>query len=250
MNNKTVKTIILAIIVQGCASNSRYSLKQDRAPKIKIHQAMEDAKPRYEPLSISGNKEYSFENKTYKIKKDLKSYEETGIASWYGEKFHKHKTANGEVYDMYKMSAAHTTLPIPSYVKVTNLENNKTTIVRVNDRGPFRKNRIIDLSYAAAHKLDMLGKGTAKVKIELIKINKESNYSKKLYVQVFASRNDQNTNRALKDLKNKTQLQHVLIKEQELNKIQIGPFDNEKQARNFASTARKIGYSGSFLVYK
>ena len=91
-----------------------------------------------------------------------------GVASWYGEKFHGHLTSNGEIYDMYAMSAAHKNLPLPTYVRVTNLANNKSVIVRVNDRGPFHQSRLIDLSYSAAYKLDMLKSGTAKVKIVAI----------------------------------------------------------------------------------
>jgi rare lipoprotein A len=91
-----------------------------------------------------------------------------GIASWYGKKFHGHLTSNGEIYNMYGMSAAHKNLPLPTYLKVTNLANSKSVIVRVNDRGPFHQNRIIDLSYSAAYKLDMLKTGTAKVKISAI----------------------------------------------------------------------------------
>ncbi|HAH03554.1 MAG TPA: septal ring lytic transglycosylase RlpA, partial [Vibrio sp.] len=97
-------------------------------------------------------------------------FTEKGKASWYGKKFHGHLTSNGEIYDMYSMSAAHKTLPIPSYVKVTNTDNNKTTIVRINDRGPFHEGRIIDLSYAAAYKLDVLRTGTANVEIEVITV--------------------------------------------------------------------------------
>lgn len=93
---------------------------------------------------------------------------EEGIASWYGKQFHGRLTSSGETYNMYEMTAAHKTLPIPSYVKVTNLENNRTVVVRVNDRGPFHANRIIDLSYSAAHKLGFTQKGVAKVRVEQI----------------------------------------------------------------------------------
>lgn len=128
-----------------------------------------DAIPRSELVRLAGNKTpYTVLGKTYYVNLDSKEYSETGYASWYGKKFHGRKTSNGEVYDMFGMTAAHKTLPIPSYVKVTNLANRKSIIVRVNDRGPFHDGRIIDLSYTAAKKLGFHQQGTAKVHVELI----------------------------------------------------------------------------------
>jgi rare lipoprotein A (peptidoglycan hydrolase) len=112
-------------------------------------------------------KPYKIRNITYEPKK-YDNFEEVGTASWYGDAFHGKQTANGEIYHMGDMTAAHPTLPLPSMVKVTNLGNNKTVIVRVNDRGPFAKNRIIDLSQRAARELDYKNKGTANVKVELL----------------------------------------------------------------------------------
>ena len=109
---------------------------------------------------------YTVLGKTYFPLSDSRTYSQTGTASWYGTKFHGQNTANGEVYDLYGMSAAHKTLPLPSYVRVTNLDNNRTVILRVNDRGPFYSDRIIDLSYAAAKKLGYAENGTARVKVE------------------------------------------------------------------------------------
>ena len=109
---------------------------------------------------------YTVLGKTYFPISDSRTYSQTGTASWYGTKFHGQNTANGEVYDLYGMSAAHKTLPLPSYVRVTNLDNNRTVILRVNDRGPFYSDRIIDLSYAAAKKLGYAENGTARVKVE------------------------------------------------------------------------------------
>ncbi len=128
-----------------------------------------DAVPRYEPLSRGGNRSpYEVFGKTYTVMPSAEGYRESGIASWYGMKFHGHLTSNGEVYDMYEMTAAHKSLPIPSFVRVTNLDNGKSVIVRVNDRGPFHQDRLIDLSYAAAYRLDILQRGTGRVKVEAI----------------------------------------------------------------------------------
>ena len=109
---------------------------------------------------------YSVLGKTYYPMNDARSYRATGTASWYGTKFHGQATANGEAYDLYGMTAAHKTLPLPSYVRVTNLENGKSVILRVNDRGPFYSDRIIDLSFAAAKKLGYAESGTARVQVE------------------------------------------------------------------------------------
>ena len=128
-----------------------------------------DAVPRVEARTIAGNKSpYTVLGKTYYVLFDVERYQEQGVASWYGNKFHGRNTSNGEVYDMYAMTAAHKTLPIPSYVRVQNLENGKQVVVRVNDRGPFHGNRVIDLSYAAAQRLGFAGKGTAPVEVTLI----------------------------------------------------------------------------------
>lgn len=143
---------------------------QDSAPNVRLDpKKIPDARPRVEAKSRGGNRSiYTVNGKSYRVMDDASGFRERGEASWYGKKFHGRLTANGERYDMYAMTAAHKHLPLPTYVKVKNLENGKTIIVRVNDRGPFHGGRIIDLSYAAATKLDMLKKGTAKVEVEVI----------------------------------------------------------------------------------
>ena len=131
--------------------------------------AIPDAVPRDEPRSRYGNPEtYEVFGKRYKVMKSAKGHVERGLASWYGPGFHAERTSSGEPYDMYAMTAAHKSLPIPCFVRVTNLENGRSVVVRVNDRGPFVGDRIIDLSYTAAWKLDMLRAGTAKVEIRVL----------------------------------------------------------------------------------
>lgn len=131
--------------------------------------------PKNEPYSKAGNKStYRVFGKQYQVRKTHHGYKERGMASWYGKQFHGRLTSNLERYDMYAMTAAHKSLPIPSYVKVTNLRNKKSIVVRVNDRGPFHSNRIIDLSYAAAKKLGMAEQGTAMVELEAISVGKSS----------------------------------------------------------------------------
>jgi rare lipoprotein A len=138
------------------------------APKVDIG-ALPEPVPRAEPRARYGNKSpYSVLGKTYTVMPDARHYVERGIASWYGNKFHGYMTSSLEPYDMYQFSAAHKTLPLPSYVRVTNLDNGKSVTVRVNDRGPFHENRLIDLSYAAAVRIGIWPKGTGLVEVRAI----------------------------------------------------------------------------------
>jgi rare lipoprotein A len=147
-------------------------MKQDTAPQFEYDEInLKDAVPRFEPYAPLNMRPYEVFGQYYTPIFTGKGFEETGQASWYGQKFHGHRTSNGEVYDMFRMTAAHKTLPLPSFVKVTNLDNQKVAIVRVNDRGPFHPGRVIDLSYAAAKKLDVITHGVANVKIEVIHID-------------------------------------------------------------------------------
>ena len=167
--------LLFSLLLTGCADKvskpaGRYAQQHDSGPQgsVDIH-SIPDAVPRYEPLRKAGNPDsYIVFGKRYRVMKSRQGFRQTGLASWYGNKFHGHKTSNGEVYDMYAMTAAHKTLPIPSYLRVTNLANRRSVIVRVNDRGPFHAGRIIDLSYVAAAKLGIHKTGTGRVSIETI----------------------------------------------------------------------------------
>ena len=176
LKNKKSGLVFAGLIIlslSACTGSQRYSQRYDSAPQSLPSNLLNtpDAIPTAEPLSRGGNpSSYSVFGKTYYVLKHSLGFAEQGTASWYGRKFHGHKTSNGEVYDMYAMTAAHKNLPLPSYLEVTNLNNLRKVIVRVNDRGPFHGNRIIDLSYVAAAKLDMLGQGTAPVSIRSINL--------------------------------------------------------------------------------
>ena len=127
-----------------------------------------DARPRSEPLNRGANSPYTALGRKYVPYQSLTPYRQRGVATWYGRKFHGKPTSSGERYDMYAMTAAHTILPIPSYARVTNLSNGRSIVVRVNDRGPFHPERIIDLSYAAAYKLGFVNAGSVRVEVEAI----------------------------------------------------------------------------------
>jgi len=130
--------------------------------------AIPDAVPKIEPLGRGTMRPYTVMGRNYTPMTRLEPYKARGVASWYGRRYHGKQTASGEIYDMYAMTAAHTVLPIPSYVRVTNVANGKSVVLRVNDRGPFIDNRLIDLSYTAAHKLGILGGGSGMVEVETI----------------------------------------------------------------------------------
>ena len=157
-------SLVLILLLAGCAKDgpprSGSAIPRDLPP---------DPVPRKEARSRYGNGPvYEVLGQSYRVMHSSYGYQETGVASWYGKKFHGRMTSNQEQYDMYAMTAAHKSLPLPSYVRVKNLRNNKSIIVRVNDRGPFVHNRIIDLSYSAARKLDMIKTGTSLVEVTAI----------------------------------------------------------------------------------
>lgn len=144
--------------------------ERDRGPPEPVDTAdVPDAVPVAEPLAAYGNKSpYTVLGRTYRVLPSAKGYRERGLASWYGKKFHGRRTSMREPYDMYAMTAAHKTLPLPTYARVTNLDTGRSVVVRINDRGPFVDGRIIDLSYAAAARIGILGAGTGRVEVEAI----------------------------------------------------------------------------------
>ncbi|PUA28855.1 MAG: sugar fermentation stimulation protein [Cellvibrio sp. 79] len=150
-------------------NDGRYKHDKDFGPDKDIDLShIPDAVPRPELRTRAGNKNpYTVLGKTYHLIEDETSYKERGYASWYGNKFNGYHTSNGELYDMYAMTGAHKTLPIPSYVRVTNLDNGKSVVVRINDRGPFHQGRIVDLSYAAAQRIGIHKAGTGRVEVEI-----------------------------------------------------------------------------------
>ncbi len=185
MNNRTdrqqlrrqlirLATVVITVSLVASCGGGKKNLRQHKYTKkykkrYGIKTFASDAIPKPEPLSKWGNPpSYTVFGKTYYVRTSSKNYVERGIASWYGKKFHGRRTSSGEPYDMYAMTAAHKTLPLPTYARVTNLENGRTIVVRINDRGPFVDNRLIDLTYSGAKRLGMLAKGTALVEVRAI----------------------------------------------------------------------------------
>ena len=156
--------LLIALTLAGCQS-----VKKDGPPRFPRNvEHIPDAVPKVEKVSRRGNKPYEVFGKKYHPLASSKNYKESGLASWYGTKFHGNATSSGEPYDLYGMTAAHRTLPLPTYARITNTRNGKSVVVKINDRGPFHSNRLIDLSYAAARKLGIYGHGTGHVTVEAI----------------------------------------------------------------------------------
>lgn len=224
--------IVLLLLVQACSTPSRYQQSQDSTPTFqKSILDLTEPKPISEPLSRRGNPDsYEVWGKTYEVHKGLTEYSQQGVASWYGEKFHGHDTSNGEQFDVYQFSAAHKSLPLPSYVRVTNLDNNKSLVVRVNDRGPFHGDRLIDLSYAAAVRLGFAKQGTANVKVDLLAAPlAPSDY---LFLQVAAFEVEASAQRMQQKLASVVPVPVYITKDANngkmLHKVRIGPLKPNK----------------------
>ncbi|MFT5879240.1 MAG: rare lipoprotein A [Moritella sp.] len=227
-------TICCCGLLAACSS-SRYQISNDHAPDyIPQLDEISDAVPVQQPYSRHANKDYRVRGVDYKVWRDITELTQSGKASWYGKKFHGHKTSNGEIYDMFSMSAAHKNLPLPSFVKVTNTGNDRSVIVRVNDRGPFHSERIIDLSYAAAYKLDMLKSGTADVRVELIMPRQENNtlFTKKpdWFIQILASSSASKAQNIAEKLGSEYKVSNRLVAADTLHRVQLGPIGNISEA--------------------
>ena len=200
-----------------------------------------DAVPRPEPLHRFANRPYTVFGTGYVPMAAVQPFRQRGIASWYGRRFHGQKTSSGEVYDMYGMTAAHPTLPIPSYVRVTRISNGKSVVVRVNDRGPFHANRIIDLSYAAAHKLGFIQAGSAEVEVETIVPDGPQDASIYLQLGAFQSRENAESLRSrlaaeIAELKDALQV----LTTGGLWRLHVGPYRSQDDARPIADRIESL----------
>ncbi|MDO6426571.1 septal ring lytic transglycosylase RlpA family protein [Thalassotalea sp. 1_MG-2023] len=246
--------IIVFIVLMGCsAQQGRYKQQHDSSPTRKPSAVeLQDAIPRVEKKSRGGNRNYTVRGIQYEVLDNASNFKQQGEASWYGKKFHGHLTSNGEIYNMYGMSAAHKNLPLPTYVRVTNLANNKSVIVRVNDRGPFHEDRVIDLSYSAAYKLDMLKTGTAQVTVEAISnINQEAtvvNKEKTHYIQVFATKNSTQANKTANKISTLFNYPTKAKQENGYYKVHIGPIKEKTVISMLLEQLKTQGYPSAFTV--
>jgi rare lipoprotein A len=249
------------------AQSERYRDRVDGGPDKSIDLAsIPEPVPRAEPRSRYGNRSpYSVLGRSYRVLATAEGYRERGIASWYGNKFHGYMTSSLEPYDMYKYSAAHKSLPLPSYVRVTNLDNRKSVVVRVNDRGPFHDDRIIDLSYAAAVKIGVWPKGTARVDVQALMPgdavrgdtvatrapsppSADSTVAPargQLYLQIGSYAEHDNAQRAVQTLQ-RARLGTVDVIATEVGgkpvqRVRLGPLRDSGQADEIAAAVRRLG---------
>lgn len=261
-DTKTVFLILSSLMLSSCgevrdSAPENYSKQWDEIP---------DAIPESVKPSKYGNPDsYEVFGKTYHVKDSADGFQQKGIASWYGNKFHGERTSSGEDYDMYAMTAAHKTLPIPVFVEVTNHDNGRKAVVKVNDRGPFHAGRIIDLSYAAATKLGVAQAGTANVSIRVVTTEKERNqqrsaaivespetYGDKLYVQVAAFSTEENALSHLGKLQgegfNDVRLHIESKKGKALYRVRIGPLPSEHIAKQVLSQLKQNNHQNIKIV--
>lgn len=251
---------LLALALAGCVSAppERPRAPTRPAPSPAEVAAIPDPVPQVEPRSARGNPPfYDVMGKRYFVMEDSAGYVERGIASWYGPGFHSGSTSNGERYDMYAMTAAHKTLPLPCYVQVTNLRNGKSVVVRVNDRGPFKDGRIIDLSYTAAAKLGMLKDGTTFVEVRALTpqtTTKETPIAagSSLFVQAGAFSSEANATSLLERLRSRG-VQNSFVRRDEVDgrtlyRVRVGPLPSVSEFDRVVSQLKSLGVADARLA--
>lgn len=252
------------VILSGCSIASRKPAPAASPEAIPAPatspDSTADAIPRREPRSAHGNPPfYSVLGKRYVVLGTADGYLERGVASWYGPTFHGESTSNGEKYNMYGMSAAHKTLPLPTYARVTNLKNGRTIVVRINDRGPFVANRLIDLSYSAASKLDMLKEGTTLVEVKALTVQEPDELTRSsetpppaLYVQAGAF-SDQGNAQRLSDRLHKAGIPSAFILappdgKPPLYRVRLGPITSVPEFDQLAARLKTLGIPDARLA--
>jgi rare lipoprotein A len=249
MMKRLLIPIALALLLAGCAGDRKREREQSDGPSNRrITPAdVHDAVPKKEPLARYGNHSpYTVLGKTYRVMSSSKGYHERGIASWYGSKFHGRRTSSGEVYDMHLATAAHKSLPLPTYAQVTNLDNGRKMIVKINDRGPFHEGRIIDLSYAAAIKLGVDKTGTARVDVRAIDVKTSKPASVKVADGTFLQVGAFSRRGTAEELAGKmvaAQLKPVSVqKSRGLYKVWIGPYASDSEIEAIIRNLVELGY--------
>ena len=231
------------------------SVLPDGAPVSHTKRIWQDAVPQNEPAPTRGNRSpYRVKGQTYTVLPTADDYVEEGIASWYGMKFHGRQTANGDIYDVFAATAAHRSLPIPSYVRVTNLRNQRTVVLRVNDRGPFHDSRLIDLSYGAALALGFAESGTTPVRVEAVtppghEPQQRSAAERYRYLQLGAFKSLQTAERVSQAAADHQGWEYPMaitavdVRGQRLHRVRVGPFDNPSALQRAQDILEAGGYS-------
>lgn len=251
MDMKPMLALLAAVVVAAGCSSTPPAQKTASAPKDGGYylddgpganppadlDRIPDAVPREEPLHRYANRTYTVMGNTYTPQAKPGGYRKEGAASWYGRRFHGKKTASGEPYDMYAMTAAHPTLPIPSYARVTALDSGRSVVVRINDRGPFHSKRIIDLSYAAAHKLGYIRQGSTRVRVESIDPEtyaaRDPAAGEGVYLQLGAFARAANAEQLLGRVSRELEIdagRTRVVQDGALHRVQVGPYGSDDAA--------------------
>lgn len=254
-NNLRFAGLILLGLLGGCATHYRETLpkEQTNADTSVDWQGVDGVTPRFEPPSRIGNQDYMVLGREYKVWNGINQYSEEGKASWYGPGFHGLYTSNGELYDQEGISAAHKNLPLPSYLKVANLDNGKTIIVRVNDRGPFHGDRILDLSHGAAQKLGIVGPGTANVRVTLVKPPVPANAAEIIArheartIQLMATSSPTKAQATARELSRQLGKPVKVVNSDQVYRLQMGPLE-KSEAEDMLSKLKGAGYRNAFFV--
>ena len=251
-------TLVL-LLLAGCSSAPYRTPPLPPLPPPGDIEAIPEPIPKAEPRSKRGNPQfYTVLGKRYFVLETAEGYQERGVASWYGPGFHASTTSNGERYDMYAMTAAHKTLPLPAYVQVTNLRNGRSVVVRVNDRGPFKDGRIIDLSYTAASKLNMLKDGTTFVEVRALTPEQKTappappQTPEALYVQAGAFGTEENASRLLERLREQG-VEKSFVREDNVNgrtlyRVRVGPIPSVNEFDRVLTRLRSLGLADAQLA--
>jgi rare lipoprotein A len=240
---------MLALLLASCAGEKKQDAEVVDGPSSRRMSPadVQDAVPVNEPRARYGNHSpYTVLGKTYTVLPTSKGYHERGVASWYGSKFHGRRTSSGEPYDMHLATAAHKSLPLPTYAEVTNLDNGRKMIVKINDRGPFHEDRIIDLSYAAAIKLGVDQSGTARVDVRAIDVETSRPSSVKVADGTFLQVGAFSRRKTAEDLAGRMLVEQVkpvsVQKSRGLYKVWIGPYASEAEIEASMRRVVELGY--------
>jgi len=233
---------------------NRYAMRKDYGRLDPALIPVAGVAPRFETYSRIGNKDYEVFGQSYKVWRDTEQYSEEGTASWYGPGFHGQYTSNGETYNQYDISAAHKHLPIPCYIRVTNKENGRTLIVRVNDRGPFHGDRILDLSYGAAQRLGIVGQGVAKVRLDLVHPPRPANADEMIArseaktIQLLATDSAQRAREEASRLSQKFGTPITIVNANQVYRLHMGPMAPQ-QADVMLAVVKDAGLNSAYFVY-
>lgn len=246
--------VVLVAVLAGCASTKNQK-SPSPGPVRPIPQT--ESEVPHEPLAEKGNHSpYRVLGKTYHVLPSSRGYVEQGFASWYGDQFHGRPTSSMEPFNMHELTAAHKTLPLPTYARVTNLENGQSVVVRVNDRGPFKDDRIIDLSFAAADALDMVNQGVAMV--EVVAIVPESadfdrplvETAEQLYLQLGAFGSRENALMLVRNLRDAGVVGSQVVSDASVHRVRIGPLPSAEKADSLTAELVIGGFERPVVIYE